>query len=180
MLKIFTTQLQGVFKGIASNEDFLLEDGARLLSQAAVGDGQIYIHGVKEMKAVEAEATEGAEPLPKALPLSSLESYHDITNIDRALIVSRFSTDEEAVSTAKALQELGIEIVAISTLVDSSNETESLDTIADVHIDMKLKKPLIPGDDGVRFGYPSSMTALYVYYGLAFTIKEILEEQDEL
>jgi len=179
MLKIFTTQLQGVFGRIAGNEDFSFEDGARLLAQAAVGDGRIYIHGVKEMKAVEFEATQGAEPLAKAALLSDLDSYHDLTDTDRALIVSRFSTDEEAIETAKAIKELGIEIVGISTVMeDDANET--LDSIADVHIDMKLKKPLIPGDEGDRFGFPSSMTALYVYFGLAFTIKEILDEQDEL
>jgi uncharacterized phosphosugar-binding protein len=119
MLKIFTTQLQGVFGRISGNEDFSLEDGARLLAQAAVGDGQIYIHGVKEMQAIEAEALEGAEPLLRAASLSSLNSYHDITETDRALIVSRFSTDEEAIGAVKALKELGIEVVAISTVLDA-------------------------------------------------------------
>lgn len=180
MLKIFTTQLQGVFGRIAGNEDFSLEDGARLLAQAAIGDGRIYIHGVKEMKAVEFEATQGAEPLMKATLLSGLDNYDDLTNTDRALIVSRFSTDEEAIGTAKALKERGMEIVGISTVDTGGEVNETLDSIADVHIDMKLKKPLIPGEDGERFGFPSSMTALYVYYGLAFTIKEILEEQDGL
>ncbi|MGD6831979.1 DUF2529 domain-containing protein [Sutcliffiella halmapala] len=182
MLKIFTTQLQGVFGRIAGNEDFSFEDGARLLAQAVVGDGRIYIHGVKEMKGVEFEATQGAEPLPKAKLLSDLDSYHDLTDTDRALVVSRFSTDEEAIDTAKALKELGIEIVGISTVMAAGTEgeaNETLDSIADVHIDMKLKKPLIPGDDGERFGFPSSMAGLYAYYGLAFTIKEILDEQED-
>lgn len=178
MLKIFTTQLQGVFGRIGGDGDFGFEDGARLLAQAVVGDGRIYIHGVKEMKAVEFEATEGAEPLPKATLLSDLDSYHDLNDTDRVLIVSRFSTDEEAIETAKALKELEIEIVAISTVMPDEG-AETLDSIADVHIDMKLKKPLIPGDDGERFGFPSSMAGLYAYYGLAFTIKEILEEQDD-
>ncbi|WP_339148082.1 MULTISPECIES: DUF2529 domain-containing protein [unclassified Sutcliffiella] len=180
MLKIFTTQLQGVFNRIGSSEEFAFEDAARLLAQAAVGDGRIYVHGVKEMKAIEAEATVGAEPLVGAQLLSDLDSYHDLTDTDRALIVSRFSTDEEAINTAKALKELGIEIVGISTVVDAteSAEAETLENLADVHIDMKLKKPLIPGDDGDRFGFPSSMVALYVYHGLAFTLKEILEEQE--
>ncbi|KPB05815.1 DUF2529 domain-containing protein [Bacillus sp. CHD6a] len=182
MLKIFTTQLQGVFNRIGSSEEFAFEDAARLLAQAAVGDGRIYVHGVKEMKAVEAEATTGAEPLMSATLLSNLDRYHDLTDTDRALIVSRFSTDEEAISTAKALKELGIEIVGISTVMEPSLETvegaETLETLSDVHIDLKLKKPLIPGDDGERFGFPSSMVALYVYHGLAFTLKEILEEQE--
>ncbi|WP_226681861.1 DUF2529 domain-containing protein [Sutcliffiella horikoshii] len=183
MLKIFTTQLQGVFNRIGSSEEFAFEDAARLLAQAAVGDGRIYVHGVKEMKAVEAEATSGAEPLMSATLLSDLDSYHDLTDTDRALIVSRFSTDEEAIGTAKALKELGIEIVGISTEVEplpegSAEGAETLESLSDVHIDLKLKKPLIPGDDGERFGFPSSMVALYVYHGLAFTLKEILEEQE--
>ncbi len=183
MLKIFTTQLQGVFNRIGSSEEFAFEDAARLLAQAVVGDGRIYVHGVKEMKAVEAEATTGAEPLMSATLLSDLDSYHDLTDTDRALIVSRFSTDEEAISTAKALKELGIDIVGISTVMEhesgeSAEGTETLESLSDVHIDMKLKKPLIPGDDGERFGFPSSMVALYVYHGLAFTLKEILEEQE--
>ncbi|WP_404469139.1 DUF2529 domain-containing protein [Sutcliffiella horikoshii] len=185
MLKIFTTQLQGVFNRIGSSEEFAFEDAARLLAQAVVGDGRIYVHGVKEMKAVEAEATTGAEPLMSATLLSDLDSYHDLTDTDRALIVSRFSTDEKAISTAKALKELGIEIVGISTVMEPNPEsgesaegTETLESLSDVHIDMKLKKPLIPGDVGERFGFPSSMVALYVYHGLAFTLKEILEEQE--
>jgi uncharacterized phosphosugar-binding protein len=182
MLKIFTTQLQGVFNRIAGSEEFALEDGARLLAQASVGDGRIYVHGVKEMKAIEAEAVQGAEPLMNTSSLSDLDSYHDLTDTDRALIVSRFSTDEEAVNTAKALRELGTKLVGISTLMDpetaGGSAAETLDSLVDVHIDMKLKKPLIPGDDGERFGFPSSMTALYVYYGLAFTLKEMLEEQE--
>ncbi|WP_010197449.1 DUF2529 domain-containing protein [Bacillus sp. m3-13] len=183
MLKIFTTQLQGVFNRVGSSEEYAFEDAARLLAQAVVGDGRIYVHGVKEMKAVEAEATTGAEPLVGATLLSDLDSYHDLTDTDRALIVSRFSTDEEAINTGKALKELGIEIVGISTVgeaeqVDSAEAAETLESLADVHIDMKLKKPLIPGDDGERFGFPSSMVALYVYHGLAFTLKEILEEQE--
>lgn len=181
VLKIFTTQLQGVFNRIAGSEEFAFEDGARLLAQAAVGDGRIYVHGVKEMKAIEAEATEGAEPLVGAKLLSDLDSYHDLTDTDRALIVSRFSTDEEAINTAKAMKELGIEIVGISTVVEpegSAEGTETLEDLADVHIDMKLKKPLIPDDVGERFGFPSSMVALYVYHGLAFTLKEMLEEQE--
>ncbi|MGD6991207.1 DUF2529 domain-containing protein [Sutcliffiella horikoshii] len=180
MLKIFTTQLQGVFNRVGSSEEFAFEDAARLLAQAVVGDGRIYVHGVKEMKAVEAEATTGAEPLMNATLLSDLDSYHDLTDTDRALIVSRFSTDEEAIKTAKALKELGIEIVGISTVMEPEqvHSDETLESLSDVHIDLKLKKPLIPGDDGERFGFPSSMVALYVYHGLAFTLKEILEEQE--
>ncbi|CAG9620106.1 DUF2529 domain-containing protein [Sutcliffiella rhizosphaerae] len=178
MLKIFTTQLQGIYNKMGNEEDLALEDGARMLAQAVVGEGRIYIYGVKEMKAVEAEAIDGAEPMDTATLLSDLDNYHDLTDTDRALIVSRFSTDNEAVSTAKALKELGIEMVGISTVVDGDSAAETLESIVDVHIDLKLKKPLIPGDDGERYGFPSSMAALYAYFGLSFTLREMLEEQE--
>ena len=52
-------------------EEFNIEDGARLLAQAAVGDGTIYIHGFGEMDGVTKEALEGVEPLPKAAAYES-------------------------------------------------------------------------------------------------------------
>ncbi len=51
-----------------------------------------------------------------------------------------------------------------------------LATIADVHIDTRLIKPLLPGDDGNRVGFPSPMAALYIYYALKFIIDDILDD----
>ncbi len=64
--------------------------------------------------------------------------------------------------------------MAVSTHIEENQET--LVELADVHIDLQLKKGLLPDDAGNRIGYPSSMAALYVYYGLKFTIEEILAE----
>jgi len=50
--------------------------------------------------------------------------------------------------------------------------------LADVHINLQLLKGLLPDDFGNRYGYPSSMAALYVYYGIKFTIDEILAEYE--
>ncbi|RBN40554.1 DUF2529 domain-containing protein, partial [Priestia megaterium] len=33
-------------------------------------------------------------------------------------------------------------------------------------------------EDGSRFGFPAMMVALYAYYGLTFTLKEIVEEYE--
>ena len=43
-----------------------IEDSARLLAQALVGDGFIYLHGTNEMEGVVAEALFGAEPMKQA------------------------------------------------------------------------------------------------------------------
>ncbi|MBM7704081.1 DUF2529 domain-containing protein [Metabacillus iocasae] len=174
MLKIFTTQLMGLLKRIDEKEEFTIEDGARILAQAAVGDGSIFIYGAGEMEAVTLEATVSEEPLPYAKPFTS---FDELTSVDRVLLVSRFSTNETVIEMAKQLQEKGISTVSIGA-VPKEIERESVHTLTDVHIDTKLLKALIPGEDGMRFGFPAVITALYAYYGLAFTMKEMVEEYE--
>jgi hypothetical protein len=177
MLKMFTTQLTGVFKKIDEKEEFAFEDGARLLAQAPVGDGAIYIFATKEMKAVEFEALEGAEPLTGAKILTDAASVADLSDADRVLIFTRTSSDEPAVAAAHLLQEKMIPFVAVSTVMAASKE--DLAELADVHIDLRLTKALLPDDVGNRYGYPASMAALFVYHGLKFTIDEILAEYEQ-
>ena len=162
---MFTTQLTGLFKRIEEKGEFSFEDGARLLAQAPAGDGSLYIFGLGEMKAVEAEALEGAEPLKGAKVLTDVEA---LRAADRVLLFTRFG--EDAAELSGKLLEKEIPFVSVSTGVVEN---------ADVHIDLGLKKGLLPDDAGNRFGYPSSMAALYVYYGLKFTIDEILAEYEE-
>lgn len=177
MLKMFTTQLTGLFKRVAEKEEFSFEDGARLLAQAPVGDGKIYLFCTEEMMAVESEAFSGAEPAAWA-SIYTAETVDMIGDADRALIFTRNSDDKAALELAAQLLEKGIPFVAVSTVVASS-EDGNLAELADVHIDLGLKKGLIPDDFGNRYGYPSSMMALFVYFGLKFTIDEILAEYEE-
>ena len=72
MLKMFSTQLTGLFKSIMEKEEFNIEDAARLLTQAAVGEGTIYIYGFGEMEGVTNEALQGIEPLLKAKAYNSI------------------------------------------------------------------------------------------------------------
>lgn len=175
MLKMFTTQLTGLFKRISEKEEFSFEDGARLLAQGPIGDGSIYIFGKNEMKAVEFEALEGAEPFKWAKHLAE-SGVAELSAADRVLLFSRTSAEEEAVKLAGQLQEKGILFVAVSTVVEGSDN--GLADLADVHIDLGLKQGLLPDDFGNRYGYPSPMAALFVYYGLKFTIEEMLAEYD--
>ncbi|EIJ80284.1 hypothetical protein PB1_07982 [Bacillus methanolicus PB1] len=173
MLKMFSTQLSGLFNRIQDKEEFSIEDGARLLAQAAVGDGSIYICGLKEMAAVEAEAIEGAEPLISAKKWTDLS---DIQETDRVLLLSRFSLDKEAVEIARTLSEKNIPFVAVSTAVEKDGD--DLTSLADIHIDLRLVKGLLPDEEGGRFGCPASIAALFVYFGLKFTIDEIIAEYE--
>ncbi|MGD6802276.1 DUF2529 domain-containing protein [Rossellomorea aquimaris] len=172
MIKMFTTQLSGLFNRIADKEEFSIEDGARLLAQASVGEGSIFIKGFAEMESVTLEAVYGREPLQGAKALAAVD---DISEADRVLLISRFSIDEEAVSLAKQLVEKGIPFAAVSGVV--SSEGDSLAELADIHIDTKLIKGMLPGEElGERVGFPSSMAALYVYFLIKFSLDEMLEE----
>ncbi len=78
---------------------------------------------------------------------------------------------------AERLKKHDIPFVSIAAAPKEITEP-SLTALADAHIDTKLLKPLIPGEDGSRFGFPAMMVALYAYYGLIFTLKEIVEEYE--
>ncbi|MFS0821313.1 DUF2529 domain-containing protein [Bacillus sp. 1P02SD] len=175
MLKIFTTQLQGHFNRIMEKEEMNMEDGARILAQSVISNGSIFVHGFDEMAAVETEALFGAEPLKLAKPLFTNGKMNEVEGVDSVLLITRFSTDEEAIKLAEELRGNGIQTVAISAIVKTEGE-RTLNEIVDIHIDSKLTKPLIPDDDGTRFGFPSVITALYAYFGLKFTIKEMVDE----
>ena len=173
MLKMFSTQLSGVFKRLQENEEMAMEDSARLLAQASIGSGKVYIFATKEMKAIAFEAAEGAEPLNNAYQWTENQAFAET---DRFLIVTRYATDIEAMKFGQLLVEKGIPFAAIST--DNSNGNESIADLADAHIDLKLLKGLLPDENGNRIGYPSSMTALFVYYGIKFIYDEIIAEYE--
>jgi Domain of unknown function (DUF2529) len=176
MLKIFSTQLQGKFKPFVDDETSI-EEAARLLAQAIVGEGNVYLYGTDEMGGVLSEALFGLEPFPRAKSLEWIAGELPCTPIDRALVFSRFSQDEEALKIAQTLEQQGIPFVAISS-VEKKDEM-GLHTIADVHIDIKLLKGLLPDELGNRFGYPALMLGLFVYHGIKFTLDEILGELEE-
>lgn len=177
-MKIFTTQIAGHFNRILEQEEMNIEDSARLLAQALVGDGKVYLYGHKELHGVVLEALTGSESLVGAESLLDSEgAIKKVTSADRVILFTYLSTDEEAITIAKELSEKGIQTVGVSALI--KNTVDGLNQNTDLHIDAKLRQPLIPGDDGERYGYPALMTALYVYYALSFTIKEILNEYEE-
>ncbi|MFD1020065.1 DUF2529 family protein [Thalassobacillus hwangdonensis] len=172
MLKMLTTQLTGKFKQIEEKEALPIEDAARSLAQALVGDGHVYVKGFKEMKALEAEMTEGEERLPECRLLTGNES---LTPIDRVLIATRYSTDEEALQLVDKVKAQGAEVVALSSLV--KNET-GLEKAADIHVDLKVIQSLLPFEDSEWIVFPSAMTMLYSYYAIYMTLKEILAEYE--
>ncbi|PMC37500.1 DUF2529 domain-containing protein [Bacillus sp. UMB0899] len=178
MMKIFTTQLTGHFNRILEQEELSIEDSARLLAQALIGEGKLYIYGYNELHSIVLEAENSSEPfLRTEALLDENGQMKELSQEDRVLLFSYRSTDSDAITLAKKLTDLGIPTVGISASI--KGEDSGLEAVTDFHIDTKLRQALIPGDDGQRYGYPALMTALYVYYSLKFTLNEILSEYDE-
>ncbi|MBU8787618.1 MULTISPECIES: DUF2529 domain-containing protein [Bacillus] len=174
MLKIFTTQLSGIFNRIQEGEAQSIEDGARLLAQAVISDHSVYVYGKNELEGILKEALYSSEPFPSVKPLpQDEENWPAFQTADKVLMFCAASADENELNMAEKLNEKGIGLVAVSP---SGKDGAPIAAFADVHIDSKLKMPLLPDEDGTRFGFPSLMVCLYVYHALSFTLKEILQE----
>ncbi|MGX2961789.1 DUF2529 domain-containing protein [Peribacillus sp. JNUCC 23] len=174
MLKMFSTQLTGLYKKMLDEESFNFEDGARLLAQAAISDGTIYLKGFQEMGGILSEAFYGAEPFSSARPFDESVS---LTVADRVILFTRYSTDESAIQLAKKLRDQQIPFVTIATSLDADGE--SIEHYSDVHINLRLQRGLIPDDSGNRIGFPHLTIALFAYYGIKSTLEEILLEYSE-
>ena len=170
MLKIFSTQLSGLFKNI-SQDEFALEDAARLLAQAVIGDGHIYIHGFKEMKGIVSEALEGIDAIANCKVMPNIEQ---ISSVDRVLLFTRNSDDPEAITLAKQLEDLNVPFVGVSTVHDEMKT--GLHDLAHIHINLNVKRGLVPTDTGERVGFPSLLVALFAYHGIQLTLSELLDE----
>lgn len=175
MLKIFTTQLSGIFSRIGEKEAEAIEDGARLLSQSVVSGHSVYFYGKNELAAVALEASESKEPFPGAKVLPHDQKAHSISTSDRVLLFYSDPEDQDIQSLVKELHAHGTPIVGVGP---AQKEPSMIEEHCDVHIDFQLKKPLVPAEDGTRFGYPALMTCLYVYHALSFTVKDIVEEYE--
>ncbi|WP_152608270.1 DUF2529 family protein [Halalkalibacter okhensis] len=169
---MFTTQLVGLFNQL---DEFQLEDAARLLSQALVGDGRIYIYAKDEMAAVSAEALYGKESLSRISPLFEEGTLAQLDSADRVFLLSRDSDDEEMVAIAEQMSEQNMSVVGLTASHRNEGKRQWTDLV-DIHLDLGVTNSLVPTDTGDRMGYPASLLAMYTYFCLYLLISEILSE----
>jgi hypothetical protein len=173
MLKIFTTQLLGVFQQIKDGNETAFEEAGRYLAQSIISDGKILVYGDDEMSGIFQAIVEGPDCLPKTTYLFKHKEELEISPLDCIIIAAPTSAHKEATVLAKKLKDTGATVIGMSTKIDAD---ESLDKEVAVHIDLRLTGKLVPLEDMSKIGYPSTMTGLYGYYGLFFVTKEFLEE----
>ena len=79
-MKILTTQLTGLFQRLAKEEE-AIEDTARLLAQAIIGEGRIHLAAFGELEAVAATALNGPETLESSWPLPFFHFCNSVCNL---------------------------------------------------------------------------------------------------
>ena len=173
MLKIYLTQLRGVLQKVIDQDEETLEDAARLLAQAAISDGTVYVYGFEEMRTVALEALESPNKINGAKPLE----IEKLEAMDRVLLIAPQDDHTEAAELAKKISEVGALTVGLSSV--AKTEDHPFSEAVDVHIDLPAPRALIPMESGERIGIPSTIAALFTYHGLYFTLAEFLEDQED-
>ncbi len=176
MLKIFTTQLMGVFQNIQKENEWNLEEGSRLVCQTIVSDGHVYVYGSESLQStILTESLSGANSLPKSRPL--LDDHHEIhalSSFDTVLLFSE-ELDESLFDVYSKIKPSGSNIIVISNQTDKK---PSWINDVDCFLNLGVKGPLVPTDNGKKIGNPIIFASLYMYMALYLNIVDILEEQD--
>ncbi|WP_107840500.1 DUF2529 family protein [Metasolibacillus meyeri] len=176
MSKILTTQLIGVLQKIQQNEDDAIEETARLLAQAAIGQGTVYFACFDEMQGVAQNAMFSAEPMAK-VALWTADAV--ITETDRVCIFTRHANDAEALVLAQQLYDAFIPFAAIAC--ELANHDNQLSELAYTYISLNLRGAILPHPTklGERTVMPSLLAALFVYEAIKLSYDEMLTADED-
>ncbi|MBT2583011.1 DUF2529 family protein [Planococcus sp. ISL-109] len=161
-MKILSTQLTGLFLRLGAKEE-AIEDIARLLAQAAIGEGRIHLAAFGELEAVTAAALYGRDTLSAAV---RYEPGTELSSADRVWILAQ---KDEGDVLAQKLAESG---VPFAMLTAESHDND----LPYAFLSMAIDTGLLPGDEGGRIMIPHALGALYVYHAVKLTIDEMLGE----
>lgn len=168
-MKMLTTQINGLVQRIASNAEEAIEDTARLLAQAAVGEGRVILHGLNDMQGVVLNALEGAEPFVHAVPMTD---GLELGSMDRIWLFARDAANEETLKLARSLAEQDVAFAVVSNM--KASEENELSELADVYIATGIVKGLLPDDEGGRVVRPHLLATLFIYEAVKLSYDEML------
>lgn len=174
MSKILTTQLSGLLQRITQNEENAIEETARLLAQAAIGEGHVYFACFGEMQVVELNAFQAVEPFHK---LVCWTADTVLTEADRVCIFTRSAHDTEALALAQELHQRFIPFSAVANEV--GNAENPLADLAYTYISTRVKGGLLPNDVGQRIVVPHAIAGLFVYEAVKIAYDEMLALDEE-
>lgn len=172
MSKMLLTQLTGVFQKILKDED-LLEETARLLAQATVGQGKIYIACFGKMKAIEMQALNDNQ-FENIVKWDS----QNIDEADRVWIFTDSSSNEMAINLAKELNEKFIPFSVVAP--EKAIETNVLSELAYIYTSMNIRGGILPHPTilGERIVEPYAMAGLFIYEAVKLHYIEIIDDYE--
>ncbi len=171
-MKMLTTQISGLLQRIAGNGEESIEETARLLAQATIGEGRVIIAGFGEMEAITATAFHGTEPLSGAV---RYEFGMDITSADRIWLLTRSAMDEPALELARQLAGCFIPFAALAA--EKPGTDNELEDLAYTYLSTGLTRGLLPGDNGDRIVQPHALAALFVYEAVKIAYDEMVLDE---
>ena len=174
MSKILTTQLSGLLQRITQSEEEAIEETARLLAQAGVGEGNVYFACFGEMQVVELNALQGVEHFAKLLPWTK---NTEVSEADRVCIFTRSAQDKDALALAQKLSNRFIPFAAVASEVVTSENP--LADLAYTYISTRMRGGLLPNDLGERIVVPHAIAALFIYEALKIAYDEMLGLDEE-
>lgn len=177
MSKILTTQLTGLLQRIQQSEEHAIEETARLLAQATIGQGVVYFAGFGELEAVVHNALTSAEPFTNAAKWTPDTSVADA---DRVIIFTRSGQDAAAIALAKQLNDTFIPFAAVASEVPS--ESNELSELAYTYSSLKMRGGILPHPTnlGERIVMPHLIAALFIYEAIKMDYDEMISDDDEL
>lgn len=171
-MKMLTTQLSGLLQRIATSQEEAIEETARLLAQAAAGEGTIFLAAFGEMEAVYLNAASSGL-FPR---LAEWTPDTEITSADRVWILTPYATLPEALSLAQSLADSFIPFSVLTG--DKPAEGDALADLAYTFVSCGISKGLLPTDTGERVVLPYAFAALFVYEAVLLSVREMTEDEE--
>ncbi|MDW0116406.1 DUF2529 family protein [Sporosarcina thermotolerans] len=170
-MKIVTTQISGLLQRAGSNNEEAVEETARLLAQATIGEGQVIFMGFDEMVAMGINAEFGAEPFKGS---TQYVEGMEIQSTDRVWLFTRTANDERALGMARMLADKFIPFAVVAG--EKANDENELADLAYTYMSTGVVKGILPGNDGGRIVQPHLMVALFLYEAVKMAYDEMIFE----
>lgn len=176
MFKMLTTQLTGLYQRVLQTEEDNIEDAARLLAQAGIGEGNIYFACFGELQAIEDNAVLSEAPFAK---LARYTSDVTLTDADRVCIFTPHADNEEAIALANYCNDNFIPFAVVAS--EKASDDNVLSELAYVYISLKVRGGLLPHPTDLtkRVVMPHLLAALFVYEAMKLSYDEMVEDDDD-
>lgn len=173
-MKMLTTQMGGLLQRAGSNNEDAIEETARLLAQATIGEGRVIFAGFGEMDAVTVNALAAVEPFKGALRYEEGMTIH---SADRVWLFARSATDAQALALANTLAE---QFIPFAVMAGEKAEVEdnALADLAYTYIATGVLKGILPDETGGRIVQPHVFVALFLYEAVKMAYDEMVFGED--